>query len=138
MLQQIIEIPRSERSSQIHAEQPLVWVGGQRVAAPGTGGPQARAPSFVAAPGTGGPQARAPSFVAAPGTGGPQARAPSFVAAPGTGGPQARAPSFVAAPGTGGPQARAPSFLHNLLSGLAAGGLRLKRTSGTPASRLER
>lgn len=74
MLQQIIEIPRSERSSQIHAEQPLVWVGGQRVAAPGTGGPQARA----------------------------------------------------------------PSFLHNLLSGLAAGGLRLKRTSGTPASRLER
>ncbi|WP_160173276.1 hypothetical protein [Chloroflexus sp. MS-G] len=122
MLQQIIEIPRSERSSQIHAEQPLVWVGGQRVAAPGTGGPQARAPSFVAAPGTGGPQARAPSFVAAPGTGGPQARAPSFVAAP----------------GTGGPQARAPSFLHNLLSGLAAGGLRLKRTSGTPASRLER
>ncbi|MDN5271267.1 hypothetical protein QTO31_04715 [Chloroflexus sp. MS-CIW-1] len=122
MLQQIIEIPRSERSSQIHAEQPLVWVGGQRVAAPGTGGPQARAPSFVAAPGTGGPQAHAPSFVAAPGTGGPQARAPSFVAAP----------------GTGGPQARAPSFLHNLLSGLAAGGLRLKRTSGTPASRLER
>jgi hypothetical protein len=122
MLQQIIEIPRSERSSQIHAEQPLVWVGGQRVAAPGTGGPQARAPSFVAAPGTGGPQARAPSFVAAPGTGGPQARAPSFVAAP----------------GTGGPQARAPSFLHNLLSGLAAGGLRLKRTSGTLASRLER
>jgi len=106
MLQQIIEIPRSERSSQIHAEQPLVWVGGQRVAAPGTGGPQARAPSFVAAPGTGGPQARAPSFVAAP--------------------------------GTGGPQAHAPSFLHNLLSGLAAGGLRLKRTSGTPASRLER
>jgi len=90
MLQQIIEIPRSERSSQIHAEQPLVWVGGQRVAAPGTGGPQARAPSFVAAP------------------------------------------------GTGGPQAHAPSFLHNLLSGLAAGGLRLERTSGTPASRLER
>jgi hypothetical protein len=129
MLQQIIEIPRSERSSQIHAEQPLVWVGGQRVAAPGTGGPQARAPSFVAAPGTGGPQARAPSFVAAPGTGGPQAAS----LPPGTGGPQARAPSFVAAPGTA-----QPSFLHNLLSGLAAGGLRLKRTSGTPASRLER